>query len=457
MNGMPVRAIDETHDPSLTSWVDSANEPAADFPVQNLPFGRFHRVGVAADASYIGVAIGDHVLDIAACARAGLLSEFDSAVLTAHSLNALLGWPVERRVALRRAISRLLIDAPGPLRDDARLRTSVVRPQSEIQLMVPCQIGNYSDFYASIYHATNVGSMFRPTNPLLPNYRHIPIGYHGRASSVVVSGTPVRRPEGQTEPPAEGQPPRFGPTQQLDYELEIGAFVSVGNPLGEPIGIDQAEDYLFGVVLVNDWSARDIQRWEYQPLGPFLAKSFATTVSPWVITMEALAPFRVPPDARAADDPPVLAYLAGAANQSAGAIDLELEVLVESHDMRERKMAPLRLSTGNLRHLYWTLAQMVTHHASNGCNLLPGDLIASGTVSGPQRDSRGCLLELTWDGEFGRPVPGSQRTPIVLPTGEQRLFLADGDEVTLRGRCRAEGRRPIGLGQCRGRIEPATP
>lgn len=320
-------------------------------------------------------------------------------------------------------------------------------------------LGDYTDFYASVFHATNVGSMFRPDNPLLPNYKWIPVGYHGRASSVVPSGTPIRRPMGQLAPVEEGGSPTYAPCKLLDYELELGVVVGRGNELGQTIPIGEAEDHILGVCLLNDWSARDMQKWEYQPLGPFLAKSFASSVSPYIVTMEALAPFRCPALARADGDPKPLPHLFDEGNQSQGGIDITLEVLIASKEMRDKGMEPVRLSKGSFKDMYWTIAQMLTHHASNGCNMQPGDLLGSGTISGPRRESRGCLLELTWDGDpFAEPAvvkPGSERTPIELPTGEKRTFLADGDEVILKGYCEREGYRRIGLGECRGIIEPA--
>jgi fumarylacetoacetase len=308
------------------------------------------------------------------------------------------------------------------------------------ELLVPAQVGDYTDFYASVYHATNVGSMFRPDNPLLPNYKWVPIGYHGRASSIVPSGTAVRRPKGQIKGP-EAEVPAFTPTRALDYEAEMGCFVGgPGNPLGQPVPLDRAEEHLFGLCLVNDWSARDIQTWEYQPLGPFLSKSFATTVSPWVVTLEALEPFRVPAFSRPAEDPSPLPYLASAQNARAGGINAVVEVSLSSAAMREAALAGVLLSRSRLADLYWTLAQMFTHHSSNGCNLRPGDLFASGTISGPTPDARGCLLELTWRGA----------EPLALPNGETRRFLEDGDEVILRAFCETAGRPRIGFGECRG-------
>jgi fumarylacetoacetase len=311
-------------------------------------------------------------------------------------------------------------------------------------MLLPAEIGDYTDFYASVHHATNVGSMFRPDEPLLPNYRHLPVGYHGRASSIVPSGAPVVRPTGQSRPDGASEPV-FGPSRRLDYELEVGAFVGTGNALGVPVPIADAERHLFGICLVNDWSARDMQQWEYQPLGPFLGKSFATTISPWIVTIEALEPFRSAAPARGEEDPPLLPYLdAGASRERAG-IDVGLEVRLSTARMRAVGIEPHVLSRSSSRHLYWTFAQMVAHHTSNGCNLRPGDLIASGTVSGPTRESRGCLLELTWRGT----------QPVTLPSGEERRFLEDGDEVTLRGWCEREGFVGIGLGECVGRIEAA--
>jgi fumarylacetoacetase len=314
----------------------------------------------------------------------------------------------------------------------------------EAELLVPAQIGDYSDFYASVYHATNVGSMFRPENPLLPNYKWVPIGYHGRASSIMVSGASVQRPRGQTKDP-DGDSPVFRPTQALDYEMEVGCFVGPGNPLGQSVPIDQAERHLFGLCLVNDWSARDIQSWEYQPLGPFLSKSFATTVSPWVVTMEALEPYRVAAFQRPTGDPAPLSYLDSPNTQRRGGLDLSVEVYLVTAKMRAAGLPPARLSRGNAADLYWTLGQMFTHHTSNGCNLRPGDLFATGTISGQGKDSRGCLLELTWRGS----------EPLSLPTGETRKFLEDGDEVILRASCERQGAARIGFGECRGIVLPA--
>ena len=424
-------------DPAHRSWVESANEPATDFPLRNLPFGVFRRGGAAA----IGVAIGDRVLDVAAASRAGLLPSLPAAIagtLAAGTLNPLMGLGRPAQRAVRDALLELLAarNAAG-----ARRAAELLVPMSGAEMLLPVQIGDYSDFYASIHHATNVGSMFRPDNPLLPNYQWIPIGYHGRASSIVVSGTEIRRPSGQTrdDPTA---PPAFGPSKRLDYELELGVYVGAGNALGAPVTMADAEDHLWGVCLVNDWSARDIQAWEYQPLGPFLAKSFATTVSPWVVTLDALEPYRVGAAPRPAGDPQPLPYLTSDANTRRGGIDLTLEVWIQSRTMRERGLDPMLVSRGSFAEMYWTLAQMLAHHASNGCNLRAGDLLGSGTVSGPTVESRGCLLERTWRGS----------EPIELPDGEKRAFLQGGDEVILRGYAARDGMPRIGLGDCRGRI-----
>ena len=306
----------------------------------------------------------------------------------------------------------------------------------------PVAIGDYTDFYASIDHATNVGSMFRPDQPLLPNYRHVPIGYHGRASSIVASGTAIRRPQGQVAANPAG-PPTFAPTARLDYELEVGAVIGRGNPLGATIPLSEAEQHLAGLVLVNDWSARDVQAWEYQPLGPFLAKNFATTISPWLVTLDALEPYRTAARGRTSEEPAPLPYLTDAGDAARGAFAITLEVWLRSAAMRAAGMPAVRVSRGDFSRMYWTLAQMLTHHASNGCNLQPGDLLASGTVSGPTKESRGCLLELTWRGA----------EPITLPSGETRAFLADGDEVTLRGICEAPERPRLGFGACTGIVE----
>ncbi len=446
------RAIDETHRADLRSWVESANDPASDFPIQNLPYCQFVRD--AREHATIGVGIGDQVLDLGRCAAEGLLPGWAAEAVQTGSLNSLMGLGVAARVDLRRAISRLLAADRGELHQRPD-RDRFLAPQAGVQLHVPCHIGDYTDFYASVYHATNVGSMFRPDNPLLPNYKYVPIGYHGRASSILPSGSRVRRPCGQLPPAQEGTSPTFGPCRQLDYELEIGCFIGQGNALGRPVSMASAENAIFGLCLVNDWSARDMQRWEYQPLGPFLAKNFATTVSPWIVTAEALTPFRIAAFQRPAGDPAPLPYLSDPADQAAGGFAIELEVWLQTESMRRQDLPPQRITAGSFAAMYWSFAQMIAHHTCNGCNLQPGDLLASGTVSGPDRSSRGCLLELTWDGEYGKPVPGSQRTPLALPGGEKRTFLEDGDEVILRGVSRADAFRSIGFGECRGRVVSA--
>jgi fumarylacetoacetase len=346
--------------------------------------------------------------------------------------------------ALRRAVSALLASDSPAFRADRGLGERILVPMTDAELLLPAEIGDYTDFYASVHHATNVGSMFRPDNPLLPNYKWVPIGYHGRASSIVRSGTPVRRPHGQLKDP-NAEAPVFAPSRALDYEMEVGCFVGPGNRPGEPVAIEEAEEHLFGLCLVNDWSARDIQTWEYQPLGPFLSKNFATSVSPWVVTFEALEPYRIPAFQRPQGDPAPLPYLDSPDNRKRGGVDVTVEVLLASARMRKQGLPPHRLSRGSMANLYWTPAQMFTHHTSNGCNLEPGDLFASGTISGPERDSRGCLLELTWRGA----------EPVALPTGEIRKFLEDGDEVILRASCERAGAPRIGFGECRGLILPA--
>ena len=435
--------LNHTHDPARLSWVASANDAATDFPLQNLPYGVF-RPGPAATPR-IGVAIGASILDLAAAAHIGLLPEIAAAACRQNSLNELMSLGAPAWSALRSRLSELLgaDNCPaGPLRTRVE---SCLTPQAGAVMLLPAQIGDYTDFYASIFHATNVGTMLRPDNPLLPNYKWVPIGYHGRSSSLVVSGTPVRRPSGQLKP-ADAPAPVFGPCKNLDYELELAAFVGPGNPMGTSVPIAHAGKNIFGVVLLNDWSARDMQTWEYQPLGPFLAKNFASTISPWVVTLEALAPFRAPAFARPAVDPAPLPHLTYATDQQSGGLDLTLEVWLATAAMRTAGAAPVRLTSGNFQTMYWTLAQLLAHHASNGCNLRPGDLLGSGTVSGPAKDSRGCLLELTWRGT----------EPIKLPNGEERKFLADGDEVILRGYAERAGARRIGLGECRGLVLPAS-
>ena len=436
-------ALDETHRPELRSWVESANAFATDFPVQNLPLGIFRR---ADGASCPGVAIGDQILDLSALAEAQLLSQNPTRLVGAcrktGALNPLIEAGQEQMRTLRAEVSALLRDDTATGRSARRSAETLLVPSSAVDMLVPVQIGDYTDFYASIHHATNVGRMFRPDNPLLPNYKWVPIGYHGRASSIVPSGRPIPRPAGQTRDDAEA-PPLFGPSRRLDYELEIGVVIGRGNALGTPIPISAAESHFAGLCLVNDWSARDIQTWEYQPLGPFLAKSFATTVSPWLVTLDALAPFRAPAAERAASDPAPLSYLSDDADRARGGFAIELSVWLTTARMRAEGREPFRVSEATFASsMYWTLAQLVSHHTSNGCNLRTGDLLASGTVSGTSVESRGCLLERTWRGG----------EPLTLPTGETRRFLEDGDEVSMRGRCERPGFRAIGFGECRGTV-----
>jgi fumarylacetoacetase len=436
-----IPVVDETHDRALRAWVESANG-ATDFPIQNLPFGVFRRAD-SREAARVGIAIGSMVLDVSAALRTGHLTGAGAAAAeacAAPALNDLMALGRPAWTALRRQVSALLRTGARAERDADALLT----PMADAELMLPARVNDYTDFYASIHHATNVGSMFRPDNPLLPNYKHVPIGYHGRASSLVPSGSHVRRPNGQRKPP-DSESPVFGPSRSLDYECEVGVFVGPGTMLGEPLAMHSAPEQLFGFCLVNDWSARDIQSWEYQPLGPFLSKSFATTVSPWVVTVDALAPFRVPALVRPATDPKPLPYLQDEDDVARGGLDLELEVWLRTRTMRERGHPATRLSRARFADLYWTMGQMIVHHASNGCNLRPGDLLASGTVSGPEKTARGCMLELTWRGA----------EPITLPGGETRAFLEDGDELILRGECQREGYARIGFGECRGMILPA--
>lgn len=428
------RVIDHTHDAAATSWVPGA-DTHPDFPVQNLPLGVFSPGG---GAPRIGTAIGDHVLDLAELAPR--LPQPVRAALAEPVLNALFALPAADRLALRHALFALLTS------DAMRLRMlPCLHPIADCTLHLPFRIGDYTDFYVGIHHATAIGKLFRPDNPLLPNYKHVPIGYHGRASSVRVSGTPVTRPRGQLKAP-DAPAPVHAPARRLDCELELGVWIAGDNPLGTPVPIAQAWDRIGGLCLLNDWSARDIQAWEYQPLGPFLAKNFLTTVSPWVITAEALAPFRVPQSPRPAGDPAPLAYLTDAQDQAQGALSIDLAITLTTPAMRAHGLPPHRLAQGNSAPaMYWTAAQIVTHHASGGCDLHSGDLLGTGTLSGPDRGSEGSLIELTEGGKH----------PIALPGGETRLFLEDGDELALVGHARRAGYRTIGFGPCTGRVAPA--
>ncbi|MEN9888247.1 MAG: hypothetical protein RL559_284 [Pseudomonadota bacterium] len=428
---MTALQLDTTHDPARRSWVSSANLDSTDFPIQNLPFGRFRRN--AQDRWTLGVAIGDQVLDLRAAIAAGLNLPPS---LAGEDLADFMGQSAATRAQVRRTLS----DALGEGAAQAASLKSCLVPMAQVQMGLPCTIRGYTDFLTGVHHAREAGRLFRPDEPLTPNYKWVPIAYHGRTSSIVPSGTPVRRPKGQTT--ADGKVARFGPSARMDYELEVGVLVGQDNALGDPVAIDAAEDHWFGLVLLNDWSARDVQRWEAQPLGPFLAKNFATSISPWVITREALAPFRLAAPARAADDPEALPHLHSARDQQAGGIDLTLEVWLQSPRMPE----PARLMQSHFRNsAYWTVSQMIAHHTSNGCNLQVGDLLGTGTQSGPNPDQGGCLLELS---------AGGSRA-VALPNGEQRTFLEDGDRVILRGHCEQAGRRRIGFGDCEGLVLPA--
>jgi fumarylacetoacetase len=431
-----------------TSWVESANDPACGFPLPSLPYCVFAE---GDGPARLGVGIGNLILDLRHSSRSGLLEGLPASIQAAcqaQMLNPLMDCAAEAQTALRARLMDLLsADADEATRDAV---SAALTPMDSVTLLKPVESANYTDFYASIHHATRVGQLFRPENPLLPNYKYVPIGYHGRASSIVVSGTPIRRPSGQSKPgqskPSEpGAQPSFAPTRFFDYEIEIGVYIGNGNQLGEPIPIREAGRHIFGISLVNDWSARDIQAWENQPLGPFLGKSFATSVSAWVVPMAALPPFRVPARPRPAEDPQPLPYLFDATDQHTGAIDLIVEAWLLTPAMRTAGKPAHRLSHANLRELWWTPAQLVAHHTSNGCNLLSGDLLATGTVSGMDVATAGCLLELTAGG----------KQPIVLANGETRRALEDGDEVILRGFCRREGFPDITLGECRGLVAPA--
>jgi fumarylacetoacetase len=431
--------LNETHDPVQRSWLSSANE-GSDFPLQNLPHSVFRRAG-SDEAWRGGVAIGDQIVDLESLVATGLCSgpAGDAMRLAARApLNAYMASGAAAWSAVRSALFNALKQEAS---HQGRLRACLL-PQAEAEYAVPAVIGDYTDFYTSIYHATNVGKQFRPDQPLLPNYAWVPIGYHGRSSSILISGQPVARPWGQSAPGAAAQP-HFQPCQKLDYEMELGAYIGPGNALGEPIALDDADTQVFGLCLLNDWSARDIQAWEYQPLGPFLAKSFATSVSPWIVSLEALEPFRGPL-LRAADAPTPLPYLHSTENAARGAFDIQLEVWIESERMRSNGVAPKLVSRTSYQHAFWTLAQLVAHHSVNGCNLQPGDLLGTGTQSGPSAGELGSLLELTRGGA----------APIDLD-GEPRGFLADGDRVIMRAFCEREGATRIGFGSLSGEVMPA--
>ncbi|MES2047956.1 MAG: fumarylacetoacetase [Pseudomonadota bacterium] len=434
--------LNETHDAALRSWVTSANTGSTDFPVQNLPYGVFRRLGTH-EHFRLGVAIGDQILDLSKAHALGVFAhlhnaELDQAILS-DGLNLLMDLGPKVCSALRLDLSRAL--RQGTTHQD--VLQNCLLPQSSAEYSMPARIGDYTDFYTSIHHATAVGKLFRPDNPLLPNYKWVPIGYHGRSSSIGVSGQKFHRPIGQTMPPAATEPV-FGPAKRMDYEMEIGIFIGQGNALGEHIGIQEAEQHVFGLCLLNDWSARDMQAWEYQPLGPFLAKNFASTISPWVVTLEALAPYRKA-WTRDAADPQPLAYLESNQLRENGAFDIQLEVLLQTEKMRAENVPAQRLSLSNFRHSYWTVSQLVTHHTVNGCNLRAGDLLGSGTQSGPLPEEAGSLLELTEGG----------KKPIALSNGEQRLFIADGDSIIMRGWTQKDGAPRIGFGEVLGSLLPA--
>ena len=431
--------LNETHDPARRSIVESANAPGTDFPIQNLPFGAYRPA--AGQAARIGVAIGDQIVDVAAAGASFTgLAEVAAKACVAPHLNQLMVLGREAVSSLRHALSRALSTEFG---DAARVRPHLT-PMARAELLLPALIGDFTDFYASVFHATNAGRAFRPDNPLLPNYKYVPVAYHGRASSVRVSGTPVKRPKGQRKP-ADQEVPSYGPSRNMDFELELGLYVGTPTELGQTVPVGETAAHMFGFSLLNDWSARDVQAWEYQPLGPFLGKNFATTVSPWVVTLEALAPFRVPAFARPPGDPAPLPHLTDAEDQTHGGFDITLEAYLATEAMRRGGAAPLRITQTSFTTTYWTFAQMVAHHTSNGCNLATGDLIGSGTVSGPDQTSWGSLLELTARG----------REPIALPTGETRGFIEDGDEIIFRGYAQKPGYPRVGFGECRAVMLPA--
>ena len=440
-----MNTVNETHNPALKSWIESANLPDCDFPIQNLPFAEFRRRG-SREAFRGGVAIGNQILDLAAIGSRGVLTGLAAEAAAAAAeptLNRFMAMGPTAWSDLRLVLSRLLRDHSEYQTDyQAEVQDCLV-PQSEAEFDLPCAIGDYTDFYTSIHHATRVGKQFRPDNPLLPNYKWIPIGYHGRSSSIEISGQCFHRPIGQLKP-AELDAPALGPCKRLDYELELGILIGAGNLPGAPIAVDQAEAHVFGLCLLNDWSARDIQAWEYQPLGPFLSKSFASTLSPWVVTLEALAPFRKP-FTRPANDPQPLTYLSSTQNSNSGSVDIALQVLIQTEKMREQRQPPQSLSCSNFRDSYWTIAQLVAHHTINGCNLRPGDLLGSGTQSGPAQEESGSMLELSQGG----------KQPVTLNNGEQRAFIEDGDSIVLRAHCQAAGAVRIGFGEVVSTVLPA--
>ena len=433
--------INETHNINLTSWVESANIKGCDFPIQNLPFAEF-RTKNTNEEFRGGVAIGDQVIDLAKLSHLNIFTGDAKTALDAASestLNTFMGLGEQYWSALRLALSKALREGAQQQKE----MQSTLIPQADIEFSLPCRIGDYTDFYTSIYHATAVGSLFRPDNPLLPNYKWVPIGYHGRSSSIDVSGQTFHRPKGQTKAP-DADTPSFGPCKRLDYELELGIYLGKGNALGDAIAIENAENHVFGFCVFNDWSARDLQAWEYQPLGPFLAKNFASTVSPWIVTTEALAPFRTS-WTRDENDPQPMPYLESAANREQGAFDIQMDVKIQTQKMRDENHQPTQVSASSFKHSYWTVAQMVTHHTVNGCNFMPGDMLGSGTQSGPTHEEAGSLLELSRGG----------KEKITLSNGEQRSFLEDGDNVIMRGWCEKPGYARIGFGSVESTVLPA--
>jgi fumarylacetoacetase len=430
--------LNETHDPARRSFVESANAPGCDFPIQNLPFGVFRPA--AGGRPRIGVAIGDQILDLAAAASAlrGLPSDLVQAC-SVPALNQLMVLGPQAWSALRLALSRALRTDGG----DAGLRQHLT-PMEQAEISLPVAVGDFTDFFASIFHASNAGRMFRPDNPLMPNYKYVPVAYHSRASSIRVSGTSFKRPLGQRKRPND-EAPSYGPSRHLDFELELGIYIGAPSELGEPVPVAKAASHVFGFCLLNDWSARDIQAWEYQPLGPFLGKNFCTTVSPWVITAEALAPFHTKAFERPAGDPAPLPHLDDAGDRAEGGLDITLEAYIGSAAMRRDGAPPLRITQSSCALLYWTVAQMIAHHTSNGCNLVVGDLLGSGTVSGPEKAAWGSLLEITSRGS----------DPLTLPSGEKRGFIEDGDEIIFRGYCQKPGHARVGFGECRAVVLPA--
>jgi fumarylacetoacetase len=431
-------SLNETHDPVRRSFVESANAPGCDFPIQNLPFGVYR--SAPGGAARVGIAIGDQIVDVAAAGASfdGLAADA-ARTCQASALNPLMSLGPQAWSALRLALSRALSAEQGNEKLGRHLT-----PMARAEILLPVAIPNFTDFFASVFHATNAGRMFRPDSPLMPNYKYVPVAYHSRASSVRVSGTAFKRPRGQRKPPNEAAP-SYGPSSNLDFELELGFYVGTPSELGEPIPVGRAAEHIFGFCLLNDWSARDVQAWEYQPLGPFLAKNFATTVSPWVVTAEALVPFHTAAFARPEGDPAPLPYLDDADDRTHGGLDIALEVYMSTEAMRRAGTAPARIAQTSAAWLYWTVAQMLAHHTCNGCNVTTGDLMGSGTISGPEKANLGSLLELTMRGT----------EPHALSGGEKRGFIEDGDEIIFRGYCERPGRTRIGFGECRAVILPA--